>query len=199
MIVEWRTTRWKRAARASEERPAPRGVLGEPSPAFDLPVGNPPRVLVVEDLEGRPEVSRCSTIKRWVVSTGGDVPGATALSGSGVGWHESVDGKHGPADGASRVVQRNGGGLTTHPDVPTCQRADMLASLVVRASLMGAGAKDEGRTAQTTVALTVRVPRELRQRLRVFAAEQDVSVQQCTVEAVQAWLEQQQPDTKVAP
>lgn len=40
------------------------------------------------------------------------------------------------------------------------------------------------------VALTVRVPRDLRQRLRVFAAEHDVSVQQCATEAVLAWLEQ---------
>lgn len=40
------------------------------------------------------------------------------------------------------------------------------------------------------VALTVRVPRDLRQRLRVFAAEHEVSVQHCTTEAVLAWLEQ---------
>jgi len=50
------------------------------------------------------------------------------------------------------------------------------------------------------VSLTVRVPRELRQRLRVFAAQRGVSVQQCTVEAVKAWLErQEESQDRVAP
>ncbi len=49
------------------------------------------------------------------------------------------------------------------------------------------------------VALTVRVPRDLRQRLRVFAAEHEVSVQQCTTEAVLAWLEQHQQNREVRP
>lgn len=49
------------------------------------------------------------------------------------------------------------------------------------------------------VALTVRVPRDLRQRLRVFAAEHEVSVQQCTTEAVLAWLAQQEQNREERP
>lgn len=51
--------------------------------------------------------------------------------------------------------------------------------------------------APDVVALTVRVPRKLRQQLRVHAAEHGKSVQQCTVEAVQAWLEQHKHSSSV--
>lgn len=44
-----------------------------------------------------------------------------------------------------------------------------------------------------TVSLTVRVPADLRKRLRVYAAEHGTSVQDCTQSALLAWLEQQEP------
>lgn len=43
-----------------------------------------------------------------------------------------------------------------------------------------------------TVSLTVRVPAELRRRLRVFAAENGESVQDCVQQALSTWLDQQQ-------
>jgi len=71
--------------------------------------------------------------------------------------------------------------------VPTCWSAGNPArkdhGTVVMASLADKNGDSD------MVALTVRVPRALRQRLRIFAAQRDVSVQQCTAEAVYAWLE----------
>lgn len=45
--------------------------------------------------------------------------------------------------------------------------------------------------AADVVALTVRVPRELRRQLRMHAVESGTSVQQCTVKAVRMWLDKQ--------
>lgn len=50
---------------------------------------------------------------------------------------------------------------------------------------------DDSASGSDVVALTVRVPRELRQQLRLFAVERDLSVQQCAVEAIQTWLRAQ--------
>jgi hypothetical protein len=45
-----------------------------------------------------------------------------------------------------------------------------------------------------TVSLTVRVPVDLRKRLRVYAAEHGMSVQDCAQSALVAWLDQQESE-----
>jgi len=47
-----------------------------------------------------------------------------------------------------------------------------------------------------TVSLTVRVPADLRKRLRVYAAEHGTSVQECAQSALIAWLDQRESGEK---
>jgi plasmid stability protein len=48
---------------------------------------------------------------------------------------------------------------------------------------------DAGSRDNHTVSLSVRVPADLRRRLRVYAAEHGVSVQECVRDALSTWLQ----------
>lgn len=91
-------------------------------------------------------------------------------------------------DASRRVIAMCHGraAVRTQPTMSSCLHGDMRAPWIAGMKASASNGEAE------MVSLTVRVPAELRKRLRVHAAEYGMSVQDCAQSALVMWLDQRE-------